>query len=404
MYDQFLDEVVDEIESISGYESFAAPLGMPSCEPGKFESGKLNVVRWWKRTSPDRRQIPSDLALAILTRGRMRLPFESIKWILDSAKKPHNFISRLPSNMASLFPEVDVTVELYLMQFILDDRDISNTLDLWLRRRHETELPNCSMFYAAYWRGASEKLDIESNLRLSNFGLNLDKLYKKAGIPLTGRSADEDFILLVYASFPNALEKFLKPDIPKIKPSEIPLTIDEIRALVWGIIGEKPKEFSILRESASVIWDAFKVRRAKGFLTMYFKMLFRGFEERPLDDISAIIGSTYALMDAALGTVREKPFEVFECEPAANRNTAFRNGYDKMQQHVFALKGIPILSNYTNKMLLRLRVTPDRGKSMNIIYKALLSVYQGNGYGRVTAAMLANCKFLYPRISCKCGP
>lgn len=199
----------------------------PSCEPGRFKPCRLDVVRWWKRLPRGGKPItvPAGLKLAILTRGRLRLPFRSIKWLLELGRKTRNphmaWARRLPPNHAlvTILAGVDVTVELFVVLPALRTSQVNFILGKYLQQRHATEIPNCSTRFLFTWDSVSSKPELESRLSLGCASrLSLDPLFGQANIkmpsamnPLELRS----FVLLAYASFPDEIELHLAPPPPK---------------------------------------------------------------------------------------------------------------------------------------------------------------------------------------------
>jgi len=198
----------------------------PSCEPGRFKRCKLDVVRWWKRT-PTRTKpitVPADLKLAILSRGRVRLPFRSIKWLLDLGRRTRNphmaWARRLPPNfeLTTILAEVDVTVELFVILPRLRTSTVNYILGRYLKQRHATETPNCPTRFLYTWDSATSKPVLEN--RLSEgcpTRLSLGSIFSKAQVKMpSAMDALErrSFILVVYASFPDEIDLHLRPRPP----------------------------------------------------------------------------------------------------------------------------------------------------------------------------------------------
>jgi len=183
-------------------------------------------VRWWKRAPGPTKPItvPAGLKLAILTRGRVRLPFSSIKWLLELGRKTRNphmvWARRLPPNfeLPTLLAEVDVTVELFVILPALRTSTVNFILGKYLKQRHATEVPNCTTRFLYTWDSVSSQTALENRLSEgcpSRVALN--RLFSEANIkmpsdmnPLELRS----FILLAYASFPDEIDLHLKPRPP----------------------------------------------------------------------------------------------------------------------------------------------------------------------------------------------
>lgn len=204
----------------------------PSCEPGKFKLCKLNVVRWIKRIPQSGKlpKIPTHLKLAILTRGRIRLPFNSIKWLLKIGRKsglPQMFWGRrLPPNfkLKPLIPEVDVTIELFIVQKKLSTSWVTYILGKYLEQRHIKEIKNCNQRFLFAWDSIALKGDFERKLSTGcPKKVSLDRIFTRANLKMPDKLSPpflKKFILVVYVSFPNDIELFLKPKPPKDPPPE----------------------------------------------------------------------------------------------------------------------------------------------------------------------------------------
>jgi hypothetical protein len=185
-------------------------------------------VVWKDRTSPGKRKIPKHLKLAILSRGRVRLPLERVKWLLD-ANKNLPWVQRLPNNLREILPEVDVTVELFMRQQLLSREEISSVLQSYLTQRHQKELPGCH-YFAGYWVWAEDATPVETAL-----GVSLTMLFQRPNAPVPQRMRSQDkrqFIFLAYISFHSALERLLlPPKKPKVVPSPPPPIEDRMPPL-----------------------------------------------------------------------------------------------------------------------------------------------------------------------------
>jgi hypothetical protein len=196
----------------------------PSCEPGRFKECRLGVVRWWKRTGSPTKPLrpPPGLKLAILTRGRVRLPFKSIKWLLKlglESNNPHMFwANRLPriEKLVTILASVDVTVELFMVPDKLTPSKINFILGRYLKQRHATELPNCATRFLFAWNSVGAKANLENLLSEGcPKRISLDPLIDEAGIrPRPGGLIPKELkelVLLCYASFPNDIDLHLAP-------------------------------------------------------------------------------------------------------------------------------------------------------------------------------------------------
>lgn len=193
-----LDEILNEQSSIT-----------TSCEPGRFTDA-LSVIWWGPRTRIPR-EIDPAIDLAILSRGRIRLPVQKMDWLIQLARegnKAEDWVSRLPINLSDLMPKVDVSFELFIEQYFLSDVEKKDTVNRYLARRHKEELNNCFKgFYIFHIIKAEEAQKIE---KLT--GVNLSKLFTKANVPTPARMGSNDrelYYLVVYISFPNEIENVL---------------------------------------------------------------------------------------------------------------------------------------------------------------------------------------------------
>lgn len=209
-----------------------------SCEPSRFRKGKLNVVVWRGRTTPGKRRIPKGLKLGILARGRIRLPTSSVKWLLDVHKET-SWVKRLKVDLATVHPEADVTAELFINQRSdLSQAQLGKALDQYVRLRHERHLKGCRFFVALFdW--ATMKPAFESRL-----GISLDRLYRRPHVPVPPKIARQNqFVLFVYASFPNSIARHIKPKVPELPPV--------ITTRMPPIMGETTRTFYRLRKGPS---------------------------------------------------------------------------------------------------------------------------------------------------------
>ena len=216
---------LDEILEYDTMQQIQPELGVidVSCQPGLFQKGVLNVIEWGQRVKyPGKRNIPKEAgSLAILTRGRIRLPIQKAKWLFNKVRElkqavPENkIIDQLPTNIDKILPFVDVQVELFYRQWdtnlTMTQTEIKQGFHGYLLGRHKEELPNCSkqMFVFAWFPVTAYK-DIEKNL----LGVPISSLFSKAKVTLPPElHKAEDyrrFLLLVYVSFPDQL-KIEKP-------------------------------------------------------------------------------------------------------------------------------------------------------------------------------------------------
>lgn len=196
-----------------------------SCEPGRFKKNKLRVVVWKGRNTPGRRRIPKRLKLAILSRGRIRLPVENVKWLLD-AYKDAGWVSRLTVDLSRVLSWVDVTVELYLNMRpdTLTAEKAGAVLAQYLNLRQKKYMKNCPFLLYGVHKAVGKKV-LEQRL-----GVNLERLYRRPRVPLPKRMREKDrerFWLLVYAAFPSEIAKYVAPEekpTPRPLPSPTPVT------------------------------------------------------------------------------------------------------------------------------------------------------------------------------------
>jgi hypothetical protein len=122
--------------------------------------------------------------------------------------------------MDTLFPEVDVTIELWMaIKGRVTAAEETTIFSAWNEYRLQ-ELTNCKYLLGRSYT-ANQKALVEYNLRLADQGLNLNELYKKGGVPLSGVPTGKDaafiavFLIYIYVTFPKDLEKFLKPPVKR---------------------------------------------------------------------------------------------------------------------------------------------------------------------------------------------
>jgi hypothetical protein len=166
-----------------------------------------NVVVWNQRVTPGNRVIPPHLKLAILSRGRIALPPQNIKWMLDEAvDRGSTWPTRLPADLATLFPELPVTIELFLNQrpaMTLDE--INQTLTAYLSLRRQRHLPECFRLLFS-WQSHGKRQTLERNL-----DVDFRRLYARARV-LPPREDTSRYILVVYVCFPPKLARFIAPE------------------------------------------------------------------------------------------------------------------------------------------------------------------------------------------------
>ena len=187
-----------------------------SCNPKRFKTNTLRISVWKKRVNPKNRRIPKKRKLASLARGRIRLKTERIGWLLET-NKSLEWVKHLAMDPSEFMPEVDVTIELIINQRPgkLTNKKISSMLDRYLIFRVKKYIKNCP-FWIRQWDLAFKKKDYESSNRL-NFSLT--ELFKQAGVPLPenmNRKDRQQYILLIYATFPRDVKQFF------ITPSRSP--------------------------------------------------------------------------------------------------------------------------------------------------------------------------------------
>ncbi|NEP86156.1 MAG: hypothetical protein F6K18_04610 [Okeania sp. SIO2C2] len=217
-----------------------------TCEPGRFQNNKLNVVIWKNRITPGKRKIPKNLKLAILARGRIKLPIEKIKWILDQNQQL-DWIKQLPQNFEEQFPKADVTIELFLRRTILTVNEVSRIFQGYLEHRHYQELTGCK-YFAGYWYWAEGKEIFEQNL-----GISIKKLFDKANVKLPQYMQQKDkerFYLLIYVSFSKTIEKFFVKPKP-IQPDIIIPPPPSIKDKFQPLIGLTSESYYNLRQEPS---------------------------------------------------------------------------------------------------------------------------------------------------------
>jgi hypothetical protein len=194
--------------------------GTPACEPGRFERNRLQVVVWRGRVTPGNRRIPKHLKLAILSRGRIRLPAERVRWLLD-LHRGTGWVRRLSVDLLQEVPWVDVTIELFLNQRVghLSEAQINAAFGQYLRIRQARHFAGCPY---VLWeaRRAVWQTTFERRLKIE-----LKTLFERARVPMRPQMDSSDrqrFWLMVYASFPRGIEKYISPKKTDIAPPSPP--------------------------------------------------------------------------------------------------------------------------------------------------------------------------------------
>lgn len=380
----------------------------PTCEANKFKLGALDVVRWWKRTTPGKRNLPKNLDLAILARGRIRLPFDSVWWLVEMLANPadeDDWPARLPPDIDEMFPEVNVTIELFIEQrrLIGEEFDYEDIFEAYLQQRHQQELPNCEFFLFDY-RSALAKASVESDLKLDTWALRLDGLYRAAGVPtIAAPGSTERHTLLVYVSFPGELERYLLPAVAFAK-----VDAEEIKQLVWAVIGYDPDAFTMKRLGALARRILVAIGGAGGRPGGLLSAILSG--QKDIDGaIGAVAGQAYALMDTATGT-DHREYGLDRLRKGLERD-GFKKGYDGMAQYLNSIEqGRPEAAYWLSRALGRLaRIKhSDRKHALFAIYEALYAVAKRDSHDfyrlTIQIAMKRYCAFTYPQRSLSCGP
>ncbi len=372
-----------------------------SCEPGKFKRNRLSVTWWGKRTKIPR-IIPSNIDLAILSRGRIRIAVEKIKWLIRKYQSKDNWLGKLPSNLSKNLPEADVTFELFINQHNLDENGIENSLKSYLANRHQKELVDCEKGYYILHIEPAVKSQIIEDLT----GVDLRRLFIKANVPTPNKIKAYEkrkYWLLTYVSIPNQLEDILLPGPqpqPKPVPNIVPLSDRELRELALSLTDGKQKT----NGSVSRIYKMAKTiaKKMKGsrpglgilieFLKEYYKATVRQFKRNPKKELSVIMGSVYAIMDSATGVKRPYVQSKFR-----------RRGYLSMKKRIIAIEVLPGVSGKHRKIMKRLAAVPSKKRAIGIMFRAIIKIDKIDSDLGAWAINAKRCRFRYPAMKSDCG-
>lgn len=182
-----------------------------------------DVVAWVPRIYPPRKVIPPELKLAILTRGRIRLPAATAEWFMEQSRLNNGTLpKRLPVLLENIADDFPVTVELFLNQRIhMGAAEITESLTGYLALRRKRHLsPGCH-FLLFSWMTADRRRELERVL-----DLDISLLFRKAKVHITPRTDPNQYVLVAYVCLPPEVEAFLLPEpvpIPELPAGPPPL-------------------------------------------------------------------------------------------------------------------------------------------------------------------------------------
>ncbi len=174
----------------------------------------VDVVTWKGRTKPGQRVIPRHLKLAILARGRIKLPGKNVLWLLkDATDRGVTWPTRLTKPFEELFPEVHVTLELFWQQRSgLSDAEVGHCLSEYLRIRVAANMPDCwSVVFFAVQHPKRDRIADALDVEIS-------RLYAKPRVHPT-KSNERRYWLLAYVCIPSAIQDFIQPEGPSLPPA-----------------------------------------------------------------------------------------------------------------------------------------------------------------------------------------
>lgn len=165
-----------------------------------------DVVVWKDRTIPDKRVIPDHLKLAILSRGRLKLPSENAEWLLDVVRENgQSWPDRLRRPLPEIFDDLRVTVDLFQNQRrAMTMADIKTVLENYLILYRLKYLPDCLVVWQALSHDNRDELE-------TNLDTDLSLLFQRPRVRPDPRKPKR-YILLVYACIPTAIHQYIAPE------------------------------------------------------------------------------------------------------------------------------------------------------------------------------------------------
>jgi outer membrane protein OmpA-like peptidoglycan-associated protein len=186
----------------------------------------LKVVAWSKRLGERGRRFLESLRKkkklknAILVRGRIRVPTDRVRWLLEG------FAENLTIDLAELpkrIERVNVAIELFrVLDSDLLRRPEQQQLAFlrYLEVRHREKLPGCTFYQAGFDHPDGShhgQAVVEKHLRLS-----VGELFDRSGYQRMLPEEKQRHMLLTYTSFPSTIEQYIKYK-QKIDDSQIPV-------------------------------------------------------------------------------------------------------------------------------------------------------------------------------------
>ncbi|QUL38742.1 peptidoglycan-binding protein [Erythrobacter sp. JK5] len=191
----------------------------------------------------------------------------------------------------------------------------------------------------------------------------------------------------------------------------VPMTVDEIKATTWVIVGHEPKPNWM--NALKVGFQFAKALRsfAKGSVTVPTPSIgdissALGDPKNALIEADAMKGMAYGLVDFAFHKVRGNRELKAENVPGITTE-GFAKGYRIMQRR---LSHLHMRTDSNGKAIIaRIKKETSKPRTMKHVYRGLFDVYQskgalGGGHARVTKMSQRHCKFAYPEMSVECGP
>ncbi|MGA7980874.1 MAG: peptidoglycan-binding protein [Chromatiaceae bacterium] len=206
---------------------------------------------------------------------------------------------------------------------------------------------------------------------------------------------------------------YIFPDAPVVggrQPKE-----QAIKALTWGLIGQKPGGISWVQairmagQFASAAKSGMTAAETGNPINPRMLTKALGATDAALAEIEVMQGAAYAIMDRAAQTKRAsndlKAPDLYPGKKGGNDGTdAFKRGYDQMSRRLLYLniRSTPgFKAAFTD-----LARAPNKKLAIQNIYDGMVEVFwdQGDLHGTLTSKLHRWCSFEYPQIKVRCGP
>jgi hypothetical protein len=169
------------------------------------------VVVWRPRVEPGRRVIPTHLKLAILGRGRIDVPPDSLTTIVEAARdRGSTWPDRLAKPLGEIIPSMLLTIELfYLNRAGMSGEEIDEAIRGYLIVRRTKQLPPGGIieWFRSPFRHRADVAHFEKQL-----DLDIQKLISRSRVQISASHPSSRHLLLAYVQLPVGLGAYLRAD------------------------------------------------------------------------------------------------------------------------------------------------------------------------------------------------